>query len=149
VLTDYDAMPRFLSHLEVSRIEARTAAGVRVYQKGVVAGGPFSFRFENVREMRLTPLRLIQARFVAGDLASSEFETELAERGAALHVLNRGRYVSTIPVPPVVGRLLIAAETRRQFVELRSEMERRQRMQGRGDATPTPGAAASLAPVSR
>ncbi|HVO89000.1 MAG TPA: SRPBCC family protein [Casimicrobiaceae bacterium] len=125
VLTDYDNMTHFLTHLEASHVEPIGPSRVRVYQKGVASSGPFRFAFENVREVEMVPLKIIRSRFVSGDLRASEFETELRLQDGELHILNRGRYVSNLLVPPLVGPMLIAAETRRQFVELREEIERR------------------------
>ncbi len=126
VLTDFDHMARFLPHLEVSRAEDRGPLRVRVYQKGAATSGPFRFAFENVRDVELTPVRYIRSRFVSGDLNASEYETELEEGEASVHIINRGRYVSKMLVPPIVGPLLVAGETRRQFVQIRDEILRRQ-----------------------
>ncbi len=111
VLTDFDHMAQFLPHLEFSGAEHRGPLHVRVYQKGAATSGLVRFAFENVREVELTPFKYIRSRYIGGDLNASEYETLLEDGGADVHIINRGRYVSSMFVPPVVGPIVIAAQT--------------------------------------
>jgi hypothetical protein len=47
------------------------------------------------------------------------------EDGDAIHILNSGRFIPEVWVPPVIGPAVIEAETRKQFEEIRSEIRRR------------------------
>src|SRR5512141_2579654 len=55
VLTDYDNMSRFLSHVQYSSVHSRVDNVLTVRQKGKTSGGPFSFAFDNLREVELRP----------------------------------------------------------------------------------------------
>jgi len=138
VLTDFDHMTRFLSHLELSRAEDRGPLRLRVYQKGSTTSGFVRFAFENVRDVELTPIRYIRSRFIGGDLNASEYETEIEEGTVGVRIINRGRYVPGMFVPPLVGPVVIAAETRKQFVQIRDEILRRK--SARDEPAPAPAA---------
>jgi Polyketide cyclase / dehydrase and lipid transport len=125
VLTDYDHMARFVTNLEVSELRARDGDTLQVFQKGSAARGPFSFSFENLREIRLTPQEEIRSRLISGTLKSSEFTTRVVDSGDEVHILNSGRFVPEVWVPPVIGPAVIEAETRKQFDEIRTEIQRR------------------------
>jgi hypothetical protein len=125
VLTDYDRMAQFISNLESSFVERREDNLLRVHQKGKASRGPLTFTFDNVREIELRPYQEIRSKMVSGELQSSEFTTRVAEIDGVLHIINVGRYVPKIWVPPVIGPALIAAETRKQFAEIRAEILRR------------------------
>jgi hypothetical protein len=125
VLTDYDRMAQFVSNLETSVVERREDNRLRVHQKGKASRGPLTFSFDNVREIELRPYQEIRSQLVSGELESSEFTTRIAEIDGVIHNVNVGRYVPKIWVPPVVGPALIAAETRKQFGEIRAEILRR------------------------
>jgi polyketide cyclase/dehydrase/lipid transport protein len=125
VLTDYDHMARFVTNLEVSELRARDGDTLQVFQKGSAARGPFSFSFENLREIRLTPQEEIRSRLISGTLKLSEFTTRVVDGGDEIHILNSGHFVPNVWVPPVVGPAVIEAETRKQFNEIRTEIQRR------------------------
>ena len=127
VLTDYDHMARFVTNLEVSELRARDGDMLQVFQKGSATRGPFSFSFENLREIRLTPQEEIRSRLISGTLKSSEFTTRVVDSGDQVHILNSGRFVPNVWVPPVIGPAVIEAETRKQFDEIRTEIQRRMR----------------------
>jgi hypothetical protein len=42
-----------------------------------------------------------------------------------VHILNTGHFVPNVWVPPLIGPSVIAAETRKQFDEIRAEILRR------------------------
>ena len=125
VLTDYDHMPRFVTNLHVSEVRARDGDTLQVFQRGSASRGPLSFSFENLREIRLVPQQEIRSRLISGTLKSSEFTTRVVDDGASVHILNSGRFVPDVWVPPVIGPALIQAETRKQFEEIRAEILRR------------------------
>jgi hypothetical protein len=125
VLTDYDHMASFVTNLTVSELRARDGDTLQVFQRGSAARGPFSFSFENLREIRLVPQREIRSRLISGTLKASEFTTRVVDDGDGVHILNSGRFTPEVWVPPVVGPAVIEAETRKQFDEIRSEILRR------------------------
>ena len=79
----------------------------------------------NLREIRLVPQQEIRSRLISGTLKSSEFTTRVVDNGSEVHILNSGRFVPEVWVPPVIGPAVIAAETRKQFDEIRAEILRR------------------------
>jgi len=125
VMTDYDHMAGFVSNLSVSKVQSREGNTIILLQKGQATRGLLTFRFENVREITLTPPREIHSRLISGDLEASEFTTRLTEQGGSVRITNHGEFIPKIWVPPVIGPAMITAETRTQFGQLRSEIVRR------------------------
>lgn len=125
VLTDYDHMASFVANLETSRILSRDNDRLRIYQKGKASRGLLSITFENVRDIDLVPKREVHSRLVSGDLKESEFTTTIVESDGVVHIRNSGRFIPHIWVPPLIGPSIIAAETRKQFGEIRAEILRR------------------------
>jgi hypothetical protein len=125
VLTDYDHMARFVTNLQESAVRSRDGDVLQVFQKGKASRGLLSFSFENLREIRLVPYREIRSRLISGNLKSSEFTTSVVDNGSEIHIHNSGRFVPNVWVPPLIGPPIIAAETRKQFDELRTEILRR------------------------
>ena len=125
VLTDYDHMSNFISNLEYSGVIARMDNVLRVHQKGKASRGLLTLTFDNIRDIELVPYREIRSRLVSGDLKASEFTTTIMEVATRPHIVNSGRYTPNMWVPPLFGPLLIEAETRKQFGEIRAEILRR------------------------
>ena len=125
VLVDYDHMASFVSNLDTSIVRERDGNRLNVYQRGEARRGPLTFPFESVREVELVPYREIRSHLISGDLKSSEFTTRVVDEGNGVHIVNTGRYVPKVWVPPVIGPTLIEAETRKQFGEIRAEILRR------------------------
>ena len=125
VLTDYDNMATFISNLEVSKVVDRDGNTLTVMQKGKASRGPLTFSFENVRQIVLTPYSEIRSHLISGDLEASEFMTRLIDHGASVGITNHGEFIPNVWVPPLIGPAMIAAETRKQFAQLRTEILRR------------------------
>jgi hypothetical protein len=125
VLTDYDHMVAFITNLEVSYVRSREGDTLQVFQKGSASRGLLTFAFENLREIQLVPRSEIRSRMISGNLKSSEFTTRVIDDGTQMHILNVGHFVPNIWVPPLIGPSVIAAETRKQFDEIRAEILRR------------------------
>jgi hypothetical protein len=125
VLTDYDHMSNFISNLESSGVIARMDNLLRVHQKGKASRGPLTLTFDNIRDVELLPFREIRSRLVSGDLKASEFTTTIVEVATHTHIVNSGRYTPNMWVPPLIGPVVIEAETRKQFGEIRAEILRR------------------------
>jgi hypothetical protein len=125
VMTDYDNMARFVTNLESSAILSRDGDRLVVAQKGKASRGPFTFAFENVREIVLIPYTEIRSRLISGNLEASEFTTRVLDHGASARVVHHGEFIPKVWVPPIIGPAAIEAETRKQFQELRAEILRR------------------------
>ena len=71
------------------------------------------------------PQTEIRSRLISGDLKSSDFVTRIVLAADGVHILNSGRYIPKMWVPPVIGPAVIEAETQKQFGEFRTEILRR------------------------
>ncbi len=125
VLTDYEHMASFISNLKLSVVVSRAANHLEVRQVGEARKGPLTFAFETVRGVDLVPEREIHSQLISGDFKSYEFTTQIVEQGNRTVILNHGEYVPNRWVPPVIGPAMIAAETRKQYAEIRAEIMRR------------------------
>ena len=125
VLTDYDGATAFISDLDASLVLAREGDTMRVYQKGKAKFGPFSFPVESVREIRLSPFEATQSHLVSGSMKRLDVTTRLVPEGSGTRITNRTESIPDVWIPPIVGRLFIAHETRGKFRELRDEILRR------------------------
>lgn len=125
VLTDYAHMARFLSNLDSSVVDVRNENRLRVHQVGRASQGPFSLAFDNVREVELFPPAEVRSRFMNGDFKDSTYITRIVQAPSGIRIVNRGRYVTGLWIPPLIGPLLVAAGIRRQFGEIRDEILRR------------------------
>lgn len=125
VLTDFENMPRFVSNLKSSAVLRREGEVVTVMQSGEAARGPLKFAFQSVRELRLVPMHRIESHMVSGSMQHYDGVTELAAEGTATRVVVRSVAVPDKWVPPLLGPHFIAAETREQMGEFRTEILRR------------------------
>ena len=126
VLTDYSGMPQFISNIQYSVVEEKNGNVLRVRQKGKASRGPLTLTFDMLREVELVPQSEIRSRLVSGDLKSSDFVTRIVQdKDGGIHILNNGRYVPKVWVPPVLVPAMIEAETQKQFGEFRAEILRR------------------------
>jgi carbon monoxide dehydrogenase subunit G len=125
VLTDYENMPRFLPNLHWSSVLNRRGNTLEVAQKGQVSHGLLKIDFDNVREVVLTPKHEIRSRMIHGDMKSSVFVTRIAAEGEHTRVTYEGEFIPNMWVPPVVGPSMVESETRKQWQQIRAEMQRR------------------------
>lgn len=125
VITDYDNATGFISDLDASRVLSREGDTMRVYQKGKAKFGPFSFPVESVREIRLAPFVSTQSHMVSGSMKRLDVATRLAPEGSGTRLTNHADSIPDFWIPPIVGRMFIAHETRERFRELRDEILRR------------------------
>ena len=136
VLTDYDNMASFISNLQYSGVQGRIDNVLEVRQTGKATRGPLSYSFDNVREVELVPYSQIRSRLIRGDLRDSAFTTRIVEADGMIHIVHSGRYTPKIWVPPLIGPALIAAETRKQYGEIRAEILRRSERRAAGLTLP-------------
>jgi uncharacterized protein YndB with AHSA1/START domain len=129
VFTDYDHMTRFVSSLEKSRILERKGETLLVSQQGRNQLGPFSTTFESLREVELTPYRLMHSRGVGGNVEDYEAITRFVPEGSGTRILHHVQFVPALWVPPIIGPALIERETRIHFEELFKEIARRREIE--------------------
>lgn len=128
VLTDFEHMPRYQSHLQRSEVLERSAERLLVRQQGVARLGPFSQRFESVREMLLAPPQRIRARQVSGGaLRQMSSLMTLEPQGAgATRLTYHAEVEPEHGLPPLFGPAFVQHETAEQFSAMIREMARRQ-----------------------
>lgn len=125
VLTDYDNMARFVSTLNASSVEERSGNRLRVRQRGTVQFGLLGFPFTTVRRIDLAPYTEIHTSVVDGSMKSSQFVTTIVATSDETRILQHGTVVPDMWIPPGIGPAIIAARTRAQWQEFRSEILRR------------------------
>jgi len=131
VLTDFDHMSEFISNLQSSKVLGRNGNKLQVAQVGKAARGLFSFAFESVREIELTPYAAIRSRLLSGNMQKMEGVTLLNSEGGGTRVEFHGESIPSVWVPPVVGVKFIGSEVREQFREMRAEILRRKNGEAR------------------
>jgi len=129
VLTDFDHMVGVLSNLTQSKITGQTGNKLQVHQEGTAKYGLFSYSFESDREIRLKPMRKINARQISGNTKSFFSVMELSENGTG----TRGRYhAEVVPdsgIARTFGGPFIQHEIEEQFSAMVAEMLRRKALQ--------------------
>ena len=125
VMTDYDHATAFISKLEKSVILSRTENTLLVSQKGAMGFGPLSVPIETVTEVRLTPYEKMQGRMVSGSMKKIQSTTRLIADASGTRVVYHLESIPDVWIPPLIGRALVAYETRGRFRELVDEILRR------------------------
>lgn len=125
VLSDYDHMAQILSNMDSSRIVSRDGDRLTVAQTSHGKVGPIHVSVDGVREIVLTPMKEIRSHLVKGDLKASDFTTSLHDEGPQTRIAVHGRLVTSPWVALALAADSVAAQTRRQYQELRDEILRR------------------------
>lgn len=125
VLTDFDRMGEFISNLQSSKVISRNGNKLQVAQVGKAARGLFSFAFESVREIELTPYSTIRSHLLSGNMQKMDGVTLLSPESGGTHVEFHGESIPSVWVPPVVGIKFIGSEVKEQFREMRAEILKR------------------------
>jgi carbon monoxide dehydrogenase subunit G len=125
VLADYEHMAQIVSNIDSSRIVSRDGNRLTVAQTSHGKVGPLHVSVDGVREIMLTPFSEIRSHLVKGDLKASDFTTSLHAEGPATRVTVSGRLVAAAWVSWALSAETVAAQTRRQYQELRNEILRR------------------------
>jgi ribosome-associated toxin RatA of RatAB toxin-antitoxin module len=126
VFTDYEAMPTFLKNVTTSKVLKREGNSLTVEQAGAVRVAFMRFAFHAVRSVELAPMREIRSGQLSGDFKeyASLTSFSLGEHGGA-RIHHHGSYVPKSWIPPVIGKAMIESETRRQYEQFLTEVERR------------------------
>jgi uncharacterized membrane protein len=125
VLTDFDHMPQFLGSLQSSKILEKNGDKWKVAQKGQSSHGGFSFSFETVREVELTPFETIHSHLISGTMTKQEGLTQLLPVGAATRIVYHSESIANIWVPPLLGTSIVEGDVRKQFQEMEAEILKR------------------------
>lgn len=131
VLTDFDHMSEFISNLQSSKVVSRNGNKLQVAQVGKAARGLFSFAFESVRDIELTPHLAIRSRLLSGNMQKMDGATLLNSEGGGTRVQFHGESIPSVWVPPVVGAKFIGSEVHEQFREMRAEIMKRKHGEAR------------------
>jgi carbon monoxide dehydrogenase subunit G len=125
VLTDFDHMGQFMSKLQSSHVLSHSGNTEQIEQAGKAGSGPFAFSYQSVREIQLSPYQSIHAHMLSGTMQKFDSVTQLAGEGGKTHIHYQADAVSSNWIPPVIGRQMIASETRSNFADMRREILRR------------------------
>jgi hypothetical protein len=87
--------------------------------------GPFSVPIETVTEIHLTPYERMQSRLVSGNMHKSEATTRLIADASGTRVVYHLEAVPDVWLPPLIGRAMVAFETRARFRQVAAEILRR------------------------
>ena len=87
--------------------------------------GPLSVPIETVTEVRLTPYEKMQGRMVSGSMKKIQSTTRLIADASGTRVVYHLESIPDVWIPPLIGRALVAYETRGRFRELVDEILRR------------------------
>jgi carbon monoxide dehydrogenase subunit G len=131
VLTDFDHMSEFISNLQSSKVIGRNGNKLQVAQVGKAARGLFSFAFESVREVELTPYSAIRSRLMSGNMQKMDGATLVNPESGGTRVEFHGESIPSVWVPPVVGIKFIGNEVQEQFREMRLEILKRKNGEAR------------------
>lgn len=124
-LTDFEALPRFISNVLESRVARRDEGRVTVIQKGRASFGPMRWEFESEREIDLFPKEGLVSRQVRGNLRRYQGTTRLQGDDRDTWLEFESEAESATLIPPLIGRRFIENQTREQFSEIRAEAIRR------------------------
>ena len=138
VLTDFDAMARFVPNLESSRVTRREGPRLWITQSGVARFGPIAQRFESEREIELGPGGRIRARQVRGTLLSFESLASISAKPGGCQIVYRVEFEPALDLPDWVGAPLVKHEIEEQFAAIAREMIRRRPTQPRANPQTPP-----------
>ena len=128
VLTDFGHMAAFISNLKESKVISTSGDTLNIFQRGSAQYGPVTFPFESTRELRLTPFDKIQSHLISGNMRKMEGMTKLVDEGGQTRIIYHAESIPGVWIPPIVGKVFIAHETREQFQEMRDEIIRRKQL---------------------
>jgi ribosome-associated toxin RatA of RatAB toxin-antitoxin module len=130
VLTDFDAMARFVPNLEVSRVTSRSGDRLQVEQRGVARWGPLSQTFTTVREIELQPIDEVRSKSIGGSLRQVSSVTRFAAAAGGTEIRHHVEFAMDTWMPSFLARPFLQHEVREQFDAVVGEMLRR-RVDGR------------------
>ena len=142
VLTDFEHMADFVSNLKESKVVSNSGDTLRIFQRGSATYGLISFPFESTREIRLIPFDKIRSHMVSGNMRMMEGTTQLIDEGGQTRIIYHTDTIQENWIPPLVGKIFVEHEIRKQFQEMRTEIIRRKRASA--SSTPTRSSARGI-----
>ena len=127
VLTDFENMADFVSNLKESKVVSNSGDTLRIFQRGAATYGLISFPFESTREIRLIPFDKIRSHMISGNMRMMEGTTQLIDEGGQTRIIYHTDTIQENWIPPLVGKIFVEHEIRKQFHEMRTEIIRRKR----------------------
>jgi len=124
VLTDYDAYPRFIPDLLVSRVIARRGATVTVEQSGHARLWLLRIPLEVTYEIREFPPYRLRSRAVAGSMRSMDSVYLLTPTSSGVGVEYAGRVEPGFDLFGRIEEYVVRENVARQFQALVDEIER-------------------------
>ncbi|MBE0627582.1 MAG: SRPBCC family protein [Burkholderiales bacterium] len=125
VLTDYEAYPRFISTMRVSKVVSRDRTGTVVDQKGSFGFLFFSQEIEARMLVAEFPPSSIVARSVGGSFRELLGRYELLPVGGGVRLSYTGRLVPEFSLPPLIGMSIVHYALKKNFTEMVDEIRRR------------------------
>jgi hypothetical protein len=125
VLTDFDAMARYVPDLDASRVTIRLGNRLRVEQRGVARWGPFARPFTMVREVELTPMERVESRSIGGTLQRVRTSTRLVPVAGGTEVRHHLEFVFNVWMPDFLADAFLRYKVREQFAAVVEEMAHR------------------------
>jgi carbon monoxide dehydrogenase subunit G len=125
VLTDFDNTPSFMSSIQSSKITHKAGNHLQVSQKGATKYGVFTFSFESVREISLSPFKKIRERMISGNMRAMEETTQLLPEGNQTRIIYHANIIPNTWILKFAGQIFIENEARKQFQEIINEVIRR------------------------
>lgn len=125
VLTDFENLPRYISSIRSSKVLVRNDNVLRVSQTGKAGFGPFTFEFQTVREVTLTPFEKFESRLVEGNMKRMLSTTRLESDAGVTRIRYVAEAVPDTVLPLGLARSTIESGTREHFKEMAREVLRR------------------------
>jgi carbon monoxide dehydrogenase subunit G len=125
VLTDFENLPRYLSSVSSSKVLARNGNVVRLSQTGKVNFGPFSFEFQSIRELTLTPFEKFESQMIEGNMKRFRSSTRLESGAGVTRIRYQSEGVPDTFLPLSLLRSSIETGAREHYQEISREVLRR------------------------
>jgi hypothetical protein len=126
VLTDYEALPRFIPGMLRSSVRRREGQRIIVEQSGEARYLFFSFPIEVRLEVSETPHHLVVSRALSGNLRRMNGRYELQPApGGGLLLRYTGEIEPAFSLPPLIGVVALRRSVEEQFTAMVAEIERR------------------------
>jgi carbon monoxide dehydrogenase subunit G len=125
VLTDFDNLSRYISSVTSSKVLSRDGNMVRVAQTGKAGFGPFTFEFQTVREVTLSPFEKFESRLIEGNMKRMLSTTRLGSDVGMTRIHYVAESVPDTVLPLGLARSTIESATRDHYKEMTREILRR------------------------
>jgi hypothetical protein len=135
VLTDFEHMADFVSNLKESKVVGISGGTLKIFQRGAATYGLINFPFESTREIRLIPFDKIRSHMISGNMRMMEGTTQLIDEDGQTRIIYHTDTIQEKWIPPIVGKIFVEHEIRKQFYEMRNEIIKRKRAPA--SSTPT------------